>query len=132
MNSAPVEEYRFADGQFPGYLTDHWQDGRWQSVEQVIGSGSRAARDLAVGRLDDRSGFADCLVPDSGVGIGQGSFGDVEPGGDRGPPLDGDGGAPALVEVADREDAVLVAWVKASWISWKNSGSRDGATAATA
>src|SRR5260370_37324779 len=24
------------------------------------------------------------------------------------------------------------AWVKASWISWKNSGSRDGATAATA
>ena len=24
------------------------------------------------------------------------------------------------------------AWVKASWISWKNSGSRDGATVATA
>jgi hypothetical protein len=33
----------------------------------------------------------------------------VEPGGDRRPPLDSDGGAPALVEVADGEDTVLVA-----------------------
>ena len=33
----------------------------------------------------------------------------MEPGGDGGSPLDGDGGAPALVEVADGEDAVLVA-----------------------
>ena len=33
----------------------------------------------------------------------------MEPGGDRGPPLDGDGGAPALVEVADGEDTVFVA-----------------------
>jgi hypothetical protein len=32
----------------------------------------------------------------------------VEPGGDRGPSLYRDGGAPALVEVADGEDAVLV------------------------
>lgn len=66
-----------------------------------------ATRDLAVGRLDDLGGFPNCLVPDSGVGVGEGSFGGVEPGGDRGPPLDGDGGAPALVEVADGEDIVL-------------------------
>jgi hypothetical protein len=33
----------------------------------------------------------------------------VKPGGDRRPPLDSDGGAPALVEVADGEDTVLVA-----------------------
>ena len=66
-------------------------------------------RDLAVGRLDDLGGFPDGLVPDGGVGVGEGLFGGVEPGGDRGPPLDGDGGAPALVEVADGEDAVLVA-----------------------
>jgi hypothetical protein len=33
----------------------------------------------------------------------------VEPGGDRRPPLDGDGGAPALVKMADGEGAVLVA-----------------------
>jgi hypothetical protein len=33
----------------------------------------------------------------------------VEPGGDRGTPLDGDGGGPALVEMADGEDAVFVA-----------------------
>ena len=65
--------------------------------------------DLAVSRLDDLGGFVDCLVPDSGVGVGEGSSGGVEPGGDRGPPLDGDGGAPALVEVADGEDAVFVA-----------------------
>ena len=68
-----------------------------------------ATRDLVVGRLDDLGGFPNCLVPDSGVGVGEGSFGGVEPGGDRGPPLDGDGGAPALVEVADREDTVFVA-----------------------
>ncbi len=66
-------------------------------------------RDLVVGHLDDLGGFPNCLVPDSGVRVGEGSFGGVEPGGDRGPPLDGDGGAPALVEVADGEDTVLVA-----------------------
>ena len=66
-------------------------------------------RDLAVGRLDDLGGLPNCLVPHSGVGVGEGLFGGVEPGGDRRPPLDGDGGAPALVEVADGEDAVLVA-----------------------
>ena len=66
-------------------------------------------RDLAVGRLDDLGGFPNCLVPDSRVRVGEGSFGGVEPGGDRGPPLDGDGGAPALVEVADGENTVLVA-----------------------
>ena len=92
-----------------------------------------ATRDLAVGRLDDLGGFPNCLVPDSGVGVGEGSFGGVEPGGDRGPPPDGDGGAPALVEVADGKTlSSSPAWVKASWISWKNSGSRDGATVATA
>src|SRR5579862_2882422 len=32
----PVEEdYRFADGQFLGYLTDRCQGGRWQLVELV-------------------------------------------------------------------------------------------------
>ena len=67
-----------------------------------------ATRDLAVGRLDDLGGFPDCLVPDGGVGIGEGSLGGVEPGGNRGPPLDSDGGAPALVEVADGEDTVLI------------------------
>ena len=68
-----------------------------------------ATCDLAVGRLDDLGGFPDCLVPDSGVRVGEGSLGGVEPGGGRGPPPDGDGGAPALVEVADGEDTVLVA-----------------------
>ena len=43
-----------------------------------------ATRDLAVGRLDDLGGFSNCLVPDSGVGVGEGSFGGVEPGGDQG------------------------------------------------
>src|ERR1700733_1647706 len=66
-------------------------------------------RSLAVGCLDDLGGFPDCLVPDGGGGGGAGPFGGVEPGGDRGPPLDGDGGAPAVVEVADGEDPVLVA-----------------------
>jgi hypothetical protein len=76
----------------------------------VRGSQCQSATcDLAVGRLDDLGGFPDCLVPDSGVGVGEGSFGGVEPGGDRGPPPEGDGGAPALVEVADGEDTVLVA-----------------------
>jgi hypothetical protein len=59
--------------------------------------------------LDDLGGFPDCLVPDVGVGVGEGSFGGVESRGYRGAPLDGDGGAPALVEVADGEDAVFVA-----------------------
>jgi hypothetical protein len=59
--------------------------------------------------LDDLGSFANGLVPDRGVGVGEGSFGGAEPGGDRGPPLDGDGGAPALVEVADGEDTVFVA-----------------------
>ena len=68
-----------------------------------------ATRGLAVARLDDLGRFPDCPVPDSRVGVGEGPFGGVEPGGGRGPPLDGDGGAPALVEVADGEDAVLVA-----------------------
>ena len=68
-----------------------------------------ATRDLAVGRLDDLGGFPNCQISDSRVGIGEGSFGGVEPGGDQGPPLDGDRGAPALVEVADGEDTVLVA-----------------------
>jgi hypothetical protein len=67
-----------------------------------------ATRDLAVGRLDDLGGFPNCQIPDTRVGIGEGSFGGVEPGGDRGPSLYRDGGAPALVEVADGEDAVLV------------------------
>jgi hypothetical protein len=39
-----------------------------------------AARDLAVGRLDDLGGFPDCPVPDSGVRVGEGSFGGAEPG----------------------------------------------------
>jgi hypothetical protein len=52
----------------------------------VTGSQCQSAtRDLAVGRLDDLGGFSNCLVPDSGVGVGEGSFGGVEPGGDRGP-----------------------------------------------
>ncbi|MGO9504916.1 MAG: hypothetical protein ACLPUO_25865, partial [Streptosporangiaceae bacterium] len=45
-----------------------------------------ATCDLAVGRLDDLGGFPNCLVPHSGVRAGEGSFGGVEPGGDRGPP----------------------------------------------
>jgi hypothetical protein len=78
----------------------------------VTGSQCQSATyDLAVSCLDDLGGFADCLVPDSGVGVGEGSFGGVEPGGDRGAPLDGDGGAPSLVEVADGEDAVFVAYL---------------------
>lgn len=40
-----------------------------------------ATRDLAVGRLDDLGGFPDGLVPDSGIGVGEGSFGGVKPGG---------------------------------------------------
>src|SRR5579863_7655123 len=80
------------------------------SRSSVTGSQCQSGtRDLAVGRLDDLGGFPDCLVPDSGVGVGEGSFGGVEPGGDRGPSFDGDGGAPALVEVADGEDAVFLA-----------------------
>jgi hypothetical protein len=43
-----------------------------------------ATRDLAVGSLDDLGGFPDCLIPDVGVGVGEGSFGGVEPRGDRG------------------------------------------------
>jgi Family of unknown function (DUF6247) len=31
--------------------------------------------------LDDLGGFPNCLVSDSGVGVGEGSFGGVEPGG---------------------------------------------------
>jgi hypothetical protein len=38
-------------------------------------------RDLAAGCLDDLGGFPNCLVPDSGVRVGEGSFGGVEPGG---------------------------------------------------
>src|ERR1700722_3275954 len=80
------------------------------SRASVTGSQCQSGtRDLAVGCLDDLGGFPNCLVPDSGVGVGEGSFGGVQPGGDRRPPLDGDGGAPALVEVADGEDTVLVA-----------------------
>jgi hypothetical protein len=44
-----------------------------------------ATRDLAVGRLGDLGGFPDCLVPDSGVGVGEGSLGGVEPVSDLGP-----------------------------------------------
>ncbi len=76
-------------------------------------------------RLDDLGGFSNCLVPDSGVGVGEGSFGSVEPGGDRGPPLDGDGGAPALVEVADGEDTVLVASLSEGvWLNPRSSRDR--------
>ena len=39
-----------------------------------------ATRNLAVGRLHDLGGFPNCLVPDSGVRVGEGSFGGVEPG----------------------------------------------------
>jgi hypothetical protein len=80
----------------------------------VTGSQCQSAtRDLVVGRLDDLGGFPDCRVPDSGVRVGEGSFGGVGPGGDQGPPLDGDGGAPALVEVADGETlSSSPAWVK--------------------
>src|SRR5947209_7348125 len=43
------------------------------------------------------------------------------------------GGAPALVEAADGEDAVLVAGPGEGVLdSWKDFGSRDGATVATA
>src|SRR5580658_3344225 len=104
----------------------------WCAAAQRRTALTSATRDLAVGRLDDLGGFPHCLVPDSGVGVGEGSFGGVEPGGDRGPPPDGDGGAPALVEVADGEDTVLVARLGKGvlGVSWKNSGRRDGATAA--
>jgi len=91
-----------------------------------------ATRHLAVGRLDDLGGFPDGPVPDASVGVGEGALGGMQACGYRGTALDRHRGAPALVEVPDREDAVLVAGLKASWISWKNSGSRDGATAATA
>jgi hypothetical protein len=73
------------------------------------GNWRTARKGDAVGRLDDLGGLPDCLVPDSGIGVGEGSFGGVEPCGDQGAPLDGDGGAPALVGVANGEDAVFVA-----------------------
>ena len=58
-----------------------------------------ATRDLAVGRLDDLGGLADCLVPDSGAGVGEGSFGGVEPGGHRGPLAQvKDGGCPRRLD----------------------------------
>jgi hypothetical protein len=76
----------------------------------VTGSQCQSATsDLTVGRLDDLGGFPDYLVPDSGVGVGESLFCGVELGGDRGPPFNGDGGASALVEVADGGDAILVA-----------------------
>ena len=54
----------------------------------------------------------------------------MEPGGDRGAPLDGDGGAPALVEVADGEDAVLVAGLGEGVLDFleelRQPGRRDG------
>ena len=84
--SSVEEDHRFADGQFLGYLTDRCQGGRWQpsSRSSVTGSQCQSAiRDLAVGRLDDLGGFPDCLVPDSGVRVGEGPFGGVEPGGDQ-------------------------------------------------
>ena len=39
-----------------------------------------ATCDLSVGGLDDPGGCPDCPVPDSGTGVGEGSFGGVEPG----------------------------------------------------
>ena len=85
-----------ADGQFLGYLKDAASaaGGSPSSRSSVTVSQCQSATyDLTVGRLDDLGGFPNGVVPDSGVGVGEGSFGGVEPGGDRGPPLDGDGGA---------------------------------------
>ena len=60
----------------------------WRSAPgppQATGRRPSAARDLAIGRLDDLGGFPDCLVPDSGLGVSEGSFGGVEPVSDLGP-----------------------------------------------
>ena len=134
----PVEkDHRFADDQFLGYLTDRYQRGRWQPVEQVIGDEFPAplSHPRPRGRPPGRSRRLPGL-PGPGQ-RGRGRQGPVRRRGAwrrpraaarwrwRRPSAGRSGGW-------GRQLSSSPAWVKASWISWKNSGSRDGATAPTA
>src|SRR6185437_13341066 len=84
--------------------------GRLSSRSSVMPSQRHSAtRDLAVGGLDYLGCFPDGPLPYVGVGVGERALGGVQARGHRRPALYRDRGAPALVEVPDREDAVLVA-----------------------
>ena len=134
----PVEEdHRFAGGQFLGYLTNRCQGGRWQPVEQVIGDGFPVpvSHLRPRGRLPGRSRRLPGL-PGPGQ-RGRGRRGLVRRCG-AGRQLRAAARWRWWRPSADRSAGwgrrclSSPAWVKASWISWKNSGSRDGATVATA
>src|SRR3984957_19041957 len=84
-------------------------DGRTSSRSSVMHSQRHSAtRHLAVSRLDDLSRFPDSPLPDVSVGVSQRALRGVQARGHRRPALNRDRGAPALVEVPDREHAVLV------------------------
>jgi len=68
-----------------------------------------ATCDLSVGRLNDLGSVPDSLIAYSRVGIGQSALSGVQPGGYRRTALDGNSGAPALVEVPYGEDTVFLA-----------------------
>jgi hypothetical protein len=68
-----------------------------------------ATRDLVISRLDDLGGLLDGPFPDDSVGVSECALGGVQARGHRRPALNRDRGTPALIEVPDRENAVLVA-----------------------
>src|SRR6185437_12099217 len=76
-----------------------------------------AARDLVVSRLGDLGRFLDGPPPDVSVGVSERALGGVQARGYRWSALDRDRGAPALVEVPDRVDAVATACRSASSVS---------------
>ena len=89
-----------------------------------------ATRDLMVSRLDYLGRFADGPLPDVIVGIRERSLSGMQARGYRGPALYGDRGRPALIEVPDREDAVLVAGLAESVLDFLEElgqpGGHDG------
>src|ERR1700722_15126957 len=68
-----------------------------------------ATRDLAVRRLDDLGRFPDSVLADADVRVSERALGGVQARGHRRTALDRDRGTPALIEMPDREHAVLVA-----------------------
>jgi hypothetical protein len=101
-------------------------------VEQVIDDAFPArpftTSDLVASRLDDLGCPDGALAPESASACSAACRRVAR----RWSALDRGGGVLALAEVRDREDAVFVGRGDGALDSWKNSGSRESATAAAA
>src|SRR5215469_2626247 len=104
----------------PSCLTARTASGGRPSSRSSVMHSQRhpATSDLVVSRLDDLGRFLDGPLPDVSVGVSERALGGMQARGHRWSALDRDRGAPSLVEVPDRVDAVFIAGLAESILNF--------------